>query len=95
MNLHVGRLLYMKTMHLRYIIVDYLHVMQKLSQGNASYITYAMSRHNVVSYRKIPWFPHIGKLSSTNLGIMIMISIGPSILIYQETELWYAIYVHL
>ena len=85
----------MKNMHLRYILVDYLHVLQKVSHCNASYIIDTMSRHSVVSYRRIFWCPHLGKISSTNLGIMIMKSIGPNILIYHETELWYAIYVHL
>ena len=82
-------------MHLRHIIVDYLHVMQ-----NFFIVMHLISHtlcqgHSVVSYRRIPWLPHLGKLSSTNLGIMIGKLIGPSILIYQEIELCYAIYVHL
>ena len=82
-------------MHVRHIIVDYLHGMQ-----NYHIVMHLISHtlcqgHSVVSYRRIPWLPHLGKLSSTNLGIMIEKSIGPCILIYQETELWYAIYLHL
>ena len=38
--------------------------------------------HSVVSYRRLPLLLLVVKRSSTNLGIMIMKSIGPSILIY-------------